>query len=109
MVDTRGRGRIRRQPCLWSSLSILATAFGVGGAHVRVCVCCVTSSSGVIGVSKVAVHFFAVLVICHRAAGGHVVFFDYFAKCVGCKVAADVVWSGVSWGCTVSRTPGFGA
>ena len=47
--------------------------------------------------SKVAVHFFAVLVVCHRGAGGHVVLFDYlFAKCVGCEVAADVVWSGLS-------------
>ena len=96
MVDTRGRGRIRRQTCLCSSLSILAAALGVGGAHVRVCVCCVASSSGVIGVSKVAVHFFVVLVVCHRGAGWHVVLFDYFAKCVGCEAAADVVCSGVS-------------
>jgi hypothetical protein len=100
MVAVRGFLRTGRQTFLCSSLSIWAIVFEVGAAHVRICVCCVTSSSAAIGVSKLAVHFFVVLAVCHRGVGEPLVLF------------ADVVWSGVCGGCIVcivSRTPGCGA
>ena len=54
----------------------------VGGAHVRVCAWYVTPSSAAIGVSKLAVHLFVALVVCHR--GVALVLFAY------------VVWRGLS-------------
>ena len=86
MVAIRGLLRTGRQTCLCSSLSIWAIVLEVGGAHVRVCVCCVTSSYAAKGVSKLAVHLFVVLVVCHRGVGEPLVLF------------ADVVWSGVCGG-----------
>ena len=87
MVDSvaiKGFLRTGRQTFLCSSLSIWAIILDVGGAHVRVCVCRFTSSSAAIGVSKLAVHFFVALAVCHRGVGGPLVLF------------AEVVWSGVS-------------
>ena len=84
MVAIRGLLRTGRQTCLCSFLSIWAIVLEVDGAHVRVCVCCVTSPSAAIGVSKLAVHFFVVLAVCHRGVGEPLVLF------------ADVVWSGLS-------------
>ena len=80
MVAIRGLLRTGRQTCLCSSLSIWAIVLEVGGAHVRVCVCCVTSSSAAIGVSELAVHFFVVVVVCHRGVGEPLVLFaDVFS------------------------------
>ena len=84
MVAIRGLVRTWRQTCLRSFLSIWAIVLEVGGAHVCVCVCRVTSSSAAIGMSKLAVHFFVVMVVCHRGVGEPLVLF------------ADVVWGGVS-------------